>query len=241
MPEPSLKNLPVFKDLDEERLARLEACLEEESFGPNEVVFRSGDPGDGLYLVAEGGVVLRSEVPGQPVERVRDVLAGGLFGDMEEVDSGRRLFSARTLGDTVLYRIPQEHMEELLNDGPLEAALGSLLVRRRESLRRAPSTRLEPRFWVDRDVHMTLENGRELYLRIENLSWSGACFGAAPEDWQVTRPLRFALGAGKGPALLRASGVVRWRQGDSAGIAFDAAGPAHRRRVAKALRALTPG
>jgi CRP-like cAMP-binding protein len=241
MPESSLRNLPLFQDLDEDSLARLEACLEEESFGSNEVVFRRGDPGDGLYLVAQGGVVLRSEIPGQPVERVRDVLAGGLFGDMEEVDSGCRLFSARTLGDTVLYRIPLERMEELLNDGPLEAVLGSLLARRRDSLRRVASTRLEPRFWVDRDVHVTLEHGRELYLRIENLSWSGACFGVAPEDWQVTCPLRFALGAGEGPPLLRASAVVRWRHGDSAGIAFDAAGPAHRRRVAKALRALTPG
>jgi CRP-like cAMP-binding protein len=238
MPESSLKGLSVFQHVDDERLARLESCLEEKKFGPNEAVFLRDDPCDGLYIVVQGGVVVRSEVPGKPVERVRDVVPGELFGEMEVIESGRRLLSARTVSDTVVRRVPQERLQELLNDPPLEALLHSLVGRRREASRRALSTRREPRIWVDRDVDVTLEQGEKVHLRLENLSWSGACFGAAPEGWRVTQPLHFSLGAGESDPLLRASGVVRWRQGSCAGIAFDGVGPVHRRRVAQALREL---
>jgi CRP-like cAMP-binding protein len=238
MPESSLKGLSVFQHVDDERLARLESCLEEKRFGPNEAVFLRDDPCDGLYIVVRGGVVIRSEVPGRPVERLRDVVPGELFGEAEAIESGCRLLSARTVCDTIVQRVPQERLQELLNDPPLEALLRSLIVRRRESSRRAPSTRREPRIWVDRDVEVTLEQGERLRLRLENLSWSGVCFGAAPEGWRVTHPLHFALSAGESASLLRASGVVRWRQGSCAGIAFDGVGPAHRRRIAQALREL---
>jgi len=222
-----------------ERLARLESCLEERRLGPNEVIFLRDDPCDGLYLVVEGGVVIRSEIPGQPLERLRDVVPGELFGEMEVMQNARRLASARTVSDTVVQRIPQECLQELLNDPLLESLLLSRVARRREVSRRAPSTRSEPRIWVDRDVSLTLDDGQRLRLRLENLSWSGACFAAVPDAWRVTHPVCFALATGQ--SSLRTSGVVRWRQGRSAGIAFDGVGPAHRRRVAQALQELAEG
>lgn len=235
MPVATLESFSIFQGLDAGRLARLESCLEERRFSPHEAVFLRDDPCDGLYLVIQGGVVIRSEVSGQPLERLRDVVPGELFGEMEVLHGSRRLASARAVGDTVVLRIPQEHLQELLSDPLLEPLLRSLMVRRRDSDRRPRSTRREPRIWFDRDVLVILEQGEELRLRLENLSWSGACFGATPESWRVTQPLRFAFATGESTPLLRASGVVRWRQGRSAGIAFDGVGPAHRRRVAQAL------
>jgi CRP/FNR family transcriptional regulator, cyclic AMP receptor protein len=241
MPEAKLERLAIFQGLGAEQLARLESCLEERRFASHEVVFLRNDPCDGLYLVVQGGVVIRSEVPGQPLERLRDIVTGELFGEMEVLQNAPRIASARAVSDTLLLRIPQEHLQELLNDPCLESLLQSLTVRRREAGRRAPSTRREPRIWFDREVLVTLDGqgeGETLRLRLENLSWSGACFGATPESWRVTQPLRFAFAPGPNAPLLQASGVVRWRQGRSAGIAFDGVGPAHRRRVAQALREL---
>lgn len=235
--ESKLERLSVFQCLGAENLARLGACLEERRLGPNEAVFLQDDACDGLYLVVQGRVVIRSEIPGQPVERLRDVVPGELFGEMEVLRNERRLASARTISDTVLERIPQEHLQELLNDPLVESMLRSRVVRCREASRRSPSTRCEPRIWVDRDVSLTLDSGQRLRLRLENLSWSGACFAAVPDTWRVTLPVRFALATGQ--STLRTSGVVRWRQGSSAGIAFDGVGPAHRRRVAQALHELS--
>jgi|SRR6185369_4979255 len=241
MPEANLEKLSIFQGVGAEHLTRLESCMEERRFAAQEVVFLRDDPCDGLYLVVQGAIVIRSEIPGQPVERLRDVVSGELFGEMEVMQNVRRLASARAVSDTVVLRIPQEHLQELLSDPLLESFLQSLMVRRRDAGRRSPSTRCEPRIWIDREVLVVLDDldgGEKLRLRLENLSWSGACFGATPESWRVTQPLRFAFATGQSMPLLRASGVVRWRQGRTAGIAFDGVGPAHRRRVAQALREL---
>jgi hypothetical protein len=50
--------------------------------------------------------------------------------------------------------------------------------------------------------------------------------------------LSFSLGVDGDSEILRASAEVRWRHLDSIGVAFEAPGPALRRSVEQALRAL---
>lgn len=104
----------------------------------------------------------------------------------------------------------------------------------------APTSRMEPRIWVDRDVLLTLEGGERLGLRLENLSSGGVCLSPAPDEWRVRKPLSFVLGTDSKPELLRVSGAVRWRLGGAVGVSFDGAGPALRRRIHEALRELLP-
>ncbi|MES1211814.1 MAG: cyclic nucleotide-binding domain-containing protein, partial [Acidobacteriota bacterium] len=66
-----LKKVAAFEGLPEEWLDELAAAAEERSFEANTIVFRKDDEPDGLYVVAQGGVVVRNEVIGQPIERVR--------------------------------------------------------------------------------------------------------------------------------------------------------------------------
>ena len=54
-------------------VAELSAASEERSFDGNSLVFRKDDPCDGLYVVSRGGVVVRNEVCGRPLERVRSL------------------------------------------------------------------------------------------------------------------------------------------------------------------------
>jgi CRP-like cAMP-binding protein len=243
MPESRLAGVPMFRDLGEERLAHLERRLEEKCFGPNEVVFREGDPCDGLYVVARGGVVIRSETPGRPIERLRDLRPGEVFGETAALLDTNRRFAARTVGETILWKIPQEHVRELVCDPAAEPVLPSLMTRRRLARRQAfaaPWTHKEPRIWVDREVQLTLDQGEKVRVRIENLSGGGACLLEAPEGWRVSQRLGFSLGVDGKPDLLRVRGTVRWRHGGSVGVAFDGDGPAHRRRIAAVLRVLAP-
>jgi hypothetical protein len=99
---------------------------------------------------------------------------------------------------------------------------------------------MEPRIWVDQEVLLTLEDGEQLGLHLENLSSGGACFSPAPESWRVRDALRFIMGTEDKPELLRVSGAVRWRLGECVGVSFDGAGPAMRRRVQEVLRELLP-
>ena len=232
----------MFQSLGQERLADLERHLEEKRLGSNEIVFRPGDPSDGLYVVARGGVVIRSETPGNMVERVRDLRPGEVFGETTALLDTPRRFAARTVGETVLWKIPQDVVQELVADPALEAFLPSLMTRRRLVRRQAlaaPWSRKEPRVWIDQEVQLSLDHGEKVRVRLENLSAGGACLVKVPEGWQVAQRLGLGLGVDGRPDLLRVRGVVRWRQGGSAGLAFDGDGPAHRRRVDAALRVLT--
>lgn len=232
----------MFCALGRDRLARLEHHLEEKRLGTNEIVFRQGDPCDGLYVVAGGGVVIRSETPGRPVERIRDLRPGEVFGETAALLDAPRRFAARTVGETVLWKIPQDLVLELVGDPAFDASLPSLMVRRRPAARRqsfaAPWSRKEPRIWVDREVQLTLDHGEKVRAHLENLSAGGACLLAAPDSWQVAQHLSLAVGIEGKPNLLRIRGIVRWRQGRSVGLAFDGDGPAHRRRVDAALGVL---
>ncbi len=232
----------MFQGLGQERLARLERHLEEKHLDSNEVVFRQGDPCDGLYVVARGGVVLRAETPGHPVERIRDLRPGEVFGETAVLLDIPRRFAARTFGETVLWKIPQDLVRELAADPAFEPLLPSLMSRRRPARRQsaAPWTRKEPRIWVDREVQLTLEHGEKVRARLENLSPGGACLLAAPDGWEVSQPLGFAVGIEGRHDLLRVRAMIRWRQGDSVGLAFDGDGPAHRRRIEAALQVLAP-
>jgi CRP-like cAMP-binding protein len=244
MTDSHLKQVTVFEGLPDEWLAELEATAEEKSFEPNTIVFRKDEECDGLYVVSRGGVVVRNEVIGQPIERVRALGPGEVFGEVEALDGSPRQFSARTLGATVVYRIPERSLLEILGRHPeIEINLRAPVPRRRTARMHAlmaPASRMEPRIWVDQDVLLTLEDGESLGLRLENLSSGGACLSAAPVSWRVRKPLRFVIGTEDKPDLLQVSGAVRWRLGDCVGISFDGAGPALRRRVQEVLREILP-
>lgn len=241
-----LDSFAVFAGVSPERLALLAARAEEKSFSANQLVFRRGERCDGLWAVSAGGVLLRTEIPGQAIDRLVDVGPGEVFGEAEVLDDAPRHLTARALGATTLIRIPQEPLRELFRDhSAVETHLRMLGVRRRSARVRAmlaPSSRREPRIWVDRDVWVTLEPRNESHrVRLIDLSTGGACISRAPADWTAGKVLSFALGTLEKPTLLQLRGMVRWRSESTAGIAFEDAGPALRRKIEQALRELVPG
>ncbi|MBV8201839.1 MAG: cyclic nucleotide-binding domain-containing protein, partial [Acidobacteria bacterium] len=183
-----LRQVAIFEGIDERRLAELEADGEQRSLGPHQVIFQREDPCDGLYLVRSGGVVIRHQVVGQPIERVRDVGPGDLFGEIEVLDGSRRQFQARTLGPTVLLLLPRDAFWSFLSRHPVvETRLRTLSIyRRTERLHSllAPSTRRDPRIRLDREIELRPAGGRPVTARLEDLSHGGACLSAAPESWR---------------------------------------------------------
>jgi CRP-like cAMP-binding protein len=242
MPESRLAGLPLFAGVDAARLQRLEARVEALSCHPHEIVYRSGDPCDGLYVVEQGAVLFRAERLGRPVERLRELGAGEIFGEKEVLDGTPREITVRSLGETVLLCIPVEPLRELLAEQPfLETVLRTLAIRHRSAQVRAtlaPSSRREPRIWVDREVILTLATGEKVKVRLEDLSASGACLSGVPAWLRETSRFSFSLAIDGHPELLWASAEIRWRHLDSIGVAFDAPGPALRRSVEQALRTL---
>lgn len=240
-----LADLAVFAGVSAARLARLATRVEEKSLLAHQLVFRRGDRCDGLYVVVQGSVSVRTESPGQPIERVLDLGPGEVFGEAEILEEAPRRLTARTLEDATLILIPLAPLLELLREQPTVATSLRMLTVRRQTARvramLAPNSRREPRIWVDRDVWITTGRRNESHrVRLIDLSHSGACISRAPADWQAGEEVSFSLGTLENPGLLQVHGIVRWRRESTVGIAFETAGPELRRRVEKALRELVP-
>jgi len=77
----ALSKVDVFRALDAEKVDRLARRLRLVIFGPGEVVLRQGDPGDSLYVIRSGKVVVRVDLPGAPRE-VATLAEGQFFGEM---------------------------------------------------------------------------------------------------------------------------------------------------------------
>jgi CRP-like cAMP-binding protein len=245
MPSISLDSFAVFAGVSPERLALLAARCEERSFSSNQLVFRRGDRSSGLWAVSAGGVVLRTEIPGQAIDRLFDVGPGEVFGEAEILESSPCQVTARALGPATLIRIPLEPLRELLRDQPsVETHLRMLGVRRRSARVRAmlaPHSRREPRIWVDCDVWVMTGRSESCRVRLVDLSNGGACISRAPADWTAGEKLSFSLGTLEKPNLLQVRAIVRWRNETTVGIAFEDTGPALRRRIEQALLELVPG
>lgn len=242
-----LREVAIFEGIDERQVAELEAGGEERSVGAHQIIFQRDDPCDGLYLVKRGVVVIRHQVVGQPIERVRDVPSGDLFGEVEVLDGSRRRFQARTLGPTRLLRLPQDAIWTFLAGHPLvETRLRTLSIYRRtvrlHSLL-APSTRSDPRIRLDREVELRLAGGPSFTAHIEDLSHGGACLSAAPDSWRPGDTVSFALALPGRPNLLQLEAKVRWRMSNVVGLVFEPPTAPHQRSrlIDKAVRVLLAG
>lgn len=237
-----VENLPVFAGVSKDRLHLLASRAELETYHANQVIYRTGEPCDGLYVVSDGGVLLRNETPGEPVDRVLDVAAGEVFGESEVMDGGARRFTARAFGPATVARIPLEPLQELLRENPMTETLVRMLAVRRQTSRArarlAPSNRKEPRIWVDRDVVIKTDRGESHRVRLIDLSNGGACIGQPPAIWKVGDPVVFSLGLPGRADLLSVRGIVRWRASSTVGISFESVGTGHRRRIESVLQTL---
>ena len=103
----ALSQSDLFRSLDETELVRLASSCGQRTYGPGELVFLRGDPGDCMYVVAAGAVeVSLSSVGG------RDVLLAVLdpyqsFGELALVDDGPRVATVTARTRTVLVSVPR--------------------------------------------------------------------------------------------------------------------------------------
>lgn len=96
----------------------LQKAGQKQFFEDGAVIFREGDPGDGLYLVLEGNVRIAAAV-GQAGHRpLATVSAGDFFGEMAVLDREPRSAWAISEGATTLLFIPREQVLKFLENSP---------------------------------------------------------------------------------------------------------------------------
>ncbi|MDB4915274.1 MAG: cyclic nucleotide-binding protein [Gemmatimonadetes bacterium] len=110
-----LKNVAIFKDLDEAEIAEIAEVCREEKFVSGEYIFREGESGNRLYLICEGEVRISRDVPGSGEEALAILKLGALFGEMAVFDRSDRSTHAISNGGTTVLTITRPDFEMLLD------------------------------------------------------------------------------------------------------------------------------
>ena len=127
-----LSRVPLFAGLDRVALAKLAAHFERVGFGPGEIVFREGDPGDAFYVVLHGAF---SDYVGSPDTGVDRRLAtrgrGATFGDIALLSNRPRSTTVRADGAAEALRLERGRFLGLVAKEPAVAlAVAAVLSER---------------------------------------------------------------------------------------------------------------
>ncbi|HJV49543.1 MAG TPA: cyclic nucleotide-binding domain-containing protein [Geothrix sp.] len=108
-----LTQSPLFRNLDEMERAQILIIGDVRSYPAGQVLFREGDPGDGLYLVVKGSVRISKQ--GATGEEALAVLEPpAFFGEMALIDSAARAADAIVNEDSVLFFVPLQGLRSLI-------------------------------------------------------------------------------------------------------------------------------
>jgi CRP/FNR family cyclic AMP-dependent transcriptional regulator len=110
-----LRDTTIFRDLDDDELALVANVCAQESFVSGQYVFREGEDGNQLYLIAEGQVRISRDVPGSGEEAFAVLKAGALFGEMAVFDGTERSTHAIATGGATVLTITRSDFETLLD------------------------------------------------------------------------------------------------------------------------------
>ena len=121
-----LRQLPTFSRWPDDVMAQLAAALLLQHVPAGELVYRKGDPGNGMYLVERGQVELHGD--GEMLARLT---AGNDFGEMALVSGRPRTSDALAATDTNLWVLYRNDFEQLLSRYPaVQAAVTETVAQR---------------------------------------------------------------------------------------------------------------
>jgi ABC-type transporter Mla MlaB component len=113
--------------LDEAEVATLAGFLVRRAWAAGEIVFRTGDAGTSLFVLARGSItILLFDADGRPGQRFVSFSTGMIFGETAMLDGAGRSASARADADCVLFELTQVSLDRLAAVHP---ALGAKLYR----------------------------------------------------------------------------------------------------------------
>ena len=131
----TLMSTPLFSALDPEAATALRASMVELRARKGDVIFVEGEPGDRLYIVIEGKVVLGQASPDGRETLLAVQGPGEMFGELSLFDPGIRTSTATALTDAIVLGLGREALRPWLTGRPevAEALLQALARRLRRT------------------------------------------------------------------------------------------------------------
>ena len=115
----SLRQLDIFAHLSNQELAVIRTLVSRRAYSKGEVVFREGDAGDELYVVAHGSASAQLRLPGANREtRLAAFSVGTVFGELALLDQAARSATVRADDDLVCYVLTHANYDVLTHQHP---------------------------------------------------------------------------------------------------------------------------
>lgn len=151
-----LANVALFALLDADERGVLAAALVERAVRPGELLFRSGDPGDSMFVVHSGRVELFvTDRAGQKIV-LHVAEQADFFGELSLLDGGPRTASGCVVEPGTIYVLDREDLQQLFRKRP-DAALALLAAMSR--MTRKANALLQSR--VSRNVNEQVKIDRD--------------------------------------------------------------------------------
>jgi signal transduction histidine kinase len=116
----SFRDNQLLSGIGDQIYAQIARKIEVLRRAPGEVIFEENDPGDSLYLIAQGSVKISKKGRAGQQETLAFLLEQDFFGEMALVDSGKRSAQAAAVGHVVLGKIERSGWDLLLRLAPHE-------------------------------------------------------------------------------------------------------------------------
>ncbi|MFB0533804.1 MAG: cyclic nucleotide-binding domain-containing protein [Anaerolineae bacterium] len=125
--EKSLRGITAFADLSEEELLAIATRLTVEERRRGDVIYRSEESAEALYIIESGRVKIIPTASGEEVSFV-ELDAGAIFGEMGLLTGRPYAESAQAITETTLWALSRKDFWELTGDYPaIRVALSSRL------------------------------------------------------------------------------------------------------------------
>jgi CRP-like cAMP-binding protein len=110
-----LSKIPIFRDLNKKELRSIERILHRRIFSPDEIIFREGDPGVGMYIIENGRVNI---ILGKQEKLLAVISNGEFFGEIALLSETPRTATAKAVKETQMLGFFQSDLFGLLETNP---------------------------------------------------------------------------------------------------------------------------
>jgi CRP-like cAMP-binding protein len=127
---------PICRGLAEREAVAIFEIAHPVFLGPGEVLFREGDPGDGLFVLLEGEMEIVAASSDRQPQVLARIGAGGVVGEMSLLEgSPQRSATAVATTQARLLKLPADRFRQLLESDSVAALkmvhnIASVLARR---------------------------------------------------------------------------------------------------------------
>lgn len=121
----TLRAIPLFRDLKDAELKKVARLLHERRYDTDEVVFREGQTGAGMYVIAQGAADIVLRLPNGSEQSIVSLKDGQFFGELALLESAPRTATCVVRKPSVLLGLFQPDLEQLIER---DARLGARVV-----------------------------------------------------------------------------------------------------------------